>query len=51
MLPVGDWYDGQAKKSLPMNYGVSANWIHSRIATFKRLMCPACRRTGRSATP
>ena len=31
---VGDWYDGQARKNLPMNYGASAGWVHSRIATF-----------------
>ncbi len=34
LSPVGEWYDGQAKKNLPMNYGASAGWIHSRIATF-----------------
>lgn len=34
LVPIGDWYDGQAKKNLPMNYGASAGWIHSRIATF-----------------
>jgi N-acyl-D-glutamate deacylase len=34
LVPISDWYHGQAKKNLPMNYGASAGWIHSRIATF-----------------
>jgi N-acyl-D-glutamate deacylase len=34
LLPISDWYDAQATKSLPVNYGAAAGWIHSRIATF-----------------
>jgi N-acyl-D-glutamate deacylase len=34
LLPIGDWYDAQATKGLPVNYGAAAGWIHSRIATF-----------------
>ena len=34
VLPIGDWYEGQAQKSLPINYGASAGWTYSRIATF-----------------
>ncbi|MCL5779110.1 amidohydrolase family protein [Limibaculum sp. FT325] len=34
LLPVGDWYDAQATKNLPVNYGAAAGWTHSRIATF-----------------
>ncbi|MCV2874594.1 amidohydrolase family protein [Defluviimonas sp. WL0050] len=34
IVPVGDWYEEQATKKLPMNYGASAGWTHSRIATF-----------------
>jgi len=34
VLPISDWYDGQAQKNLPINYGASAGWTYSRIATF-----------------
>ncbi|MHA3976041.1 amidohydrolase family protein [Halovulum sp. GXIMD14794] len=34
VLPIGDWYDGQAAKNLPINYGAAAGWTYSRIATF-----------------
>ncbi|CAH0530367.1 amidohydrolase family protein [Vibrio hippocampi] len=34
ILPIGDWYDGQAKKNLPINYGASAAWTFARVATF-----------------
>ncbi len=34
LAPVGDCYDGQPTKNLPMKYGASAGWIHSRIVTF-----------------
>ncbi|NDW45649.1 amidohydrolase family protein [Ruegeria sp. PrR005] len=34
VLPIGDWYDGQAAKSLPINYGAAAGWTYGRIATF-----------------
>jgi len=36
VLPIGDWYAGQAKKNLPINYGASAGWTYSRIATFSK---------------
>ncbi|MDH4338455.1 MAG: amidohydrolase family protein [Candidatus Krumholzibacteria bacterium] len=34
VLPIGEWYDAQAKKNLPINYGASAAWTYGRIATF-----------------
>ncbi|MEP3113775.1 amidohydrolase family protein [Nisaea sp.] len=34
VLPIGDWYAGQAQKNLPVNYGASAGWTYNRIATF-----------------
>ncbi|MEZ8271856.1 amidohydrolase family protein [Vibrio splendidus] len=34
ILPIGDWYKGQAEKNLPINYGASAAWTFARIATF-----------------
>ncbi|MEO9902352.1 amidohydrolase family protein [Nisaea sp.] len=34
VLPIGDWYAGQAQKNPPVNYGASAGWTYSRIATF-----------------
>lgn len=34
VLPIGDWYDAQATKGLPINYGASAGWTFARIATF-----------------
>ena len=34
VLPVADWYDDQAEKSLPINYGTASAWTYARIATF-----------------
>jgi len=34
VLPVSAWYEGQAKKRLPINYGTAAGWTYARIATF-----------------
>jgi N-acyl-D-glutamate deacylase len=34
VLPINEWYDKQAKKKLPVNYGASAAWTFARIATF-----------------
>lgn len=34
VLPIGDWYETQAKKRLPINYGAAAGWTFARIATF-----------------
>ncbi|MGX9349738.1 amidohydrolase family protein [Shimia sp. W99] len=34
VLPIGDWYDGQAAKNLPINFGAAAGWTYGRIATF-----------------
>jgi Amidohydrolase family len=34
ILPISDWYDGQSKKNLPINYGAAAAWTYARIATF-----------------
>lgn len=31
LLPIGDWYDGEAKKPHPINYGASAAWTFARI--------------------
>ena len=34
VLPISQWYDVQAKKKLPVNYGAAAGWTYARIATF-----------------
>jgi len=34
VLPVSAWYEDQAKKRLPINYGTAAGWTYARIATF-----------------
>ncbi|MBL0382498.1 MAG: amidohydrolase family protein [Desulfofustis sp. PB-SRB1] len=34
VLPIGEWYDNQAGKKLPINYGASAAWTFARIAAF-----------------
>ena len=34
VLPVGPWYEGQAAKKLPLNYGTASGWTYARIATF-----------------
>ena len=34
VLPIGEWYDKQAKKQLPIHYGAAAGWTFARIATF-----------------
>ncbi|UHD15690.1 amidohydrolase family protein [Thiocapsa bogorovii] len=34
VLPIGEWYDKQAEKNLPLNYGAAAGWTFARIATF-----------------
>ena len=34
VLPIGEWYEGQAKKRLPINYGAAAGWTYGRIAAF-----------------
>lgn len=34
VLPIGEWYEGQAAKKLPINYGAAAGWTYGRIATF-----------------
>ena len=34
VLPIGDWYAGQAAKNLPINYGAAAGWTFGRIAAF-----------------
>ncbi len=34
VLPVGEWYAAQARKTLPLNYGASAAWTFGRIAAF-----------------
>lgn len=34
ILPIGDWYQAQSEKNLPINYGASAAWTFARIATF-----------------
>lgn len=34
ILPIGDWYQVQSEKNLPINYGASAAWTFARIATF-----------------
>ncbi len=34
VLPIGEWYDKQAEKKLPIHYGAAAGWTFARIATF-----------------
>jgi N-acyl-D-glutamate deacylase len=34
VLPVGPWYESQASKKLPLNYGTASGWTYARIATF-----------------
>ncbi len=34
LLPISDWYEAQAQKKLPINYGAAAGWTYGRIATF-----------------
>jgi hypothetical protein len=34
VLPIGQWYEKQAQKGLPINYGASAGWTFARIAVF-----------------
>jgi len=34
VLPISDWYDAQAQKRLPINYGAASGWTFARIATF-----------------
>lgn len=34
VLPIGAWYDDQATKKPPINYGASAAWTFGRIAAF-----------------
>jgi len=34
VLPISDWYDAQAEKKLPINYGAASAWTFARIATF-----------------
>ena len=34
VLPIGAWYDAQAEKVLPLNYGAAAAWTFGRIAAF-----------------
>ena len=36
VLPVAKWYENQALKNLPINYGTSSGWTFARIATFSR---------------
>lgn len=35
MLPISDWYEDQANKNLPINYGASVAWTFARIAAFQ----------------
>ena len=34
VLPIGEFYKGQATKNIPINYGAAAAWTFGRIATF-----------------
>ncbi|WP_275043955.1 amidohydrolase family protein [Shimia sp. SK013] len=34
VLPIGDWYSAMQVQQTPLNYGASAAWTFSRIATF-----------------
>jgi len=34
VLPIDDWYEAQATKKLPINFGAASAWTYARIATF-----------------
>jgi N-acyl-D-glutamate deacylase len=34
VLPIAEWYEKQAAKKLPINYGAAAGWTFARIAAF-----------------
>lgn len=34
ILPIAGYYDDQAKKKLPINYGAAASWVYGRIGAF-----------------
>ncbi|MDW4550125.1 amidohydrolase family protein [Defluviimonas sp. D31] len=34
VLPIGEWYETQSAKSLPINYGAASGWTFGRIAAF-----------------
>ena len=34
VLPISAWYDAQAEKKLPINYGAASGWTFARIAIF-----------------
>lgn len=34
ILPIAAYYEGQAKKKLPINYGAAASWVYGRIGAF-----------------
>jgi len=34
VLPVSAWYEAQAERNLPINYGAASAWTFARIATF-----------------
>jgi len=34
VLPIGEWYDKQGAKKLPIHYGAAAGWTFARIAAF-----------------
>lgn len=34
VLPIGQWYEKQEQKGLPINYGAAAGWTFARIAVF-----------------
>ena len=34
VLPIGEFYKGQASKKIPIHYGAAAAWVFGRIATF-----------------
>ncbi len=34
VLPISDFYEGQASKNIPIHYGAAAAWTFGRIATF-----------------
>jgi Amidohydrolase family len=41
MLPIGRWYDLQAKNKRVVNYGASSSWGIARMATLEGLPLPA----------
>jgi predicted amidohydrolase len=41
MLPIGRWYELQAKSNRVLNYGASSSWAIARMATLENMPLPS----------